>query len=333
MRKDLIVIGSYCPDDERIQLLNECIDHLSETKDDFDIMISSHSLIPDYILKKVDYCFYFKKNELIIDWEYMNKPWFSPMDNLVIESCFVTNQSTYLAVYGVFLTSLGIAKSLNYKTVHYIEYDSKITDFSDLYENSKIIEDFVAINYKKKFREFESNLDWGYGCFQTINIDKLPKNMLKYDREYLLDLLRNSASKTNEKITQDLFLSEGGEIYYKDFDKLILKGNQLNLSVNTEKDSMDYWTVPFWDGKSNNVKFIVWNNKGYENIDVIVILNDEKTIIFKKIPKFGWNIQEIGLLQDIETITIFINGKFKNKIIFNDELREKFKISSYAVYK
>ena len=247
--KDLIVIGSYCPDEERIQLLNNCVESLSGLRKDFDVMIVSHSIIPDYITKKADYSFYFKENELITDWEYLNRPWFSPTDGMTIESSFVTNQSTYLAAYSIFISALGIAKTLNYNTVHWIEYDSEIKDYSDLYENNVLIKEYVAVNYKKQFRNFENNLEWGYGCFQSINLLKLNEKMLRYDKSFYMKLLKESLNKTNEKITQDLYLSDGHRIFYKDFDNLISKGNKFNLSQNTEKDYLDYWTVPFWDTK------------------------------------------------------------------------------------
>lgn len=331
--KDLIVIGSYCPDEERIQLLNNCVESLNGLRKDFDIMIVSHSIIPDYIIKKVDYSFYFKQNELITDWKYLNKPWFSPTDNLRIESCFVSNQSTYLAAYSLFLTSLGIAKSLDYQTVHWIEYDSIINDYTDLYNNKELIKDFVAINYKKKYQNYELNLEWGYGCFQTINLSKVPEEMTKYNRGFLMDLLKESNNKTNEKITQDLYLSRGGSIYYKDLKELLDKGNDLNLSINTEKDLLDYWSVPFWDQESKTLKHITWNNKDYGDINVVVIVNDEIVVTFKKLSKFTWQIKDLGSLDEIETITILINGNIKNRITLNDELRELIKTSSYSVYK
>lgn len=331
--KDLIIIGSYCPDEERIQLLNNCVESLNGLREDFDVMIVSHSIIPDYITKKVDYSFYFKENELITDWKYLNKPWFSPTDNLMIESCFVSNHSTYLAAYSIFLSSLGIAKSLNYQTAHWIEYDSVMNDYTDLYENKELIKDFVAINYKKEYRNYELNLEWGYGCFQTINLIKVPEEMTKYNRQFLMDILESSANKTNEKITQDLYLSKGDTIHYKDLQELLNRGNEFNLSINTEKDSLDYWSVPFWDPQSKNLKHITWNNKDYGNINVVIILNDENTITFKNVSKYGWQIKELGNLDNIETITILINGKLKNRITLNDELRELIKTSSYAIYK
>ena len=56
--KDLIIIGSHCPDFQRQEILNTCIDYLQSVRNDFDILISSHTIIPDFISNKVDYVFY-----------------------------------------------------------------------------------------------------------------------------------------------------------------------------------------------------------------------------------------------------------------------------------
>ena len=84
--KDLIVIGAYCPDKERENLLNRCVDSIQNIRGDFDIMISSHSIIPEYITQKVDYVFFDKNNKIITDWKYLNQPWFCPTDNITIKS-------------------------------------------------------------------------------------------------------------------------------------------------------------------------------------------------------------------------------------------------------
>jgi hypothetical protein len=60
--KDLIVIGAYCPDKEREDMLNKCVDSLLPLKDDFDFLITSHTIIPEYIAKKVDFTFFDKKS-------------------------------------------------------------------------------------------------------------------------------------------------------------------------------------------------------------------------------------------------------------------------------
>lgn len=330
--KDLIIIGTYCPDKERENMLNDCVESLQYLRKDFDILISSHTIIPEYIASKVDYTFFDANNQIITDWKYLNQPWFSPYDGFTIQSAFVTESSTYVAVYRVLISSFGIAKALNYKTVHWIEYDSILNDYSELYDNSVKIKNYTAITYKKEFRNYESNLEWGYGCFQTINIEKVTEKMLVFDEDFYLELLDKSSNKTNEKITQDLYLSKGGEILFKNFDILSDNGNRFNLSSKSKKDEMDYWTLPFYDTKSETVKFITWNNKDTREINVMVIINDERVIKFEKVGQFAWQIKEIGNINDISSITILIDGKLKRRFELDDENRKIFTKVSHSVY-
>jgi hypothetical protein len=328
--KDLIVIGAYCPDNERENLLNRCVDSIQNIRGDFDIMISSHSIIPEYISQKVDYVFFDKNNKIITDWKYLNQPWFCPDDNITIKSSFVSSISTYLATYKIFLGALGIAKVLNYNTVHWIEYDSIITDFTDLYENHTLIKDYVAIQYKKENRLFEDNIDWGYGCFQTINLNKVTSKMLEYDEDYLLHLLENSVNKTNEKITQDLYQSEGEKIFFKNFDEVLNKGNKFNLSNKTEKDSLDYWALPYYDTKSNKINFLVWNNRNSGPIDVTVIVNNEKIFRFDVVNNYQWYIRTLGVPEEIKNIIVLLNERIKMNLTLNENNLELFKKTSYS---
>ena len=115
--KDLIVIGSHCPDFERQEILNKCIDYLQPIRNDFDILISSHVHVPEFISNKVDYVFYDKNNDLIYDLKYLNQPWFSPIEGMTILSTYISEHSTYLAVYRLLILGLGFAKMFKYKKV------------------------------------------------------------------------------------------------------------------------------------------------------------------------------------------------------------------------
>ena len=50
--KPIIIISAYCPDDERKLMLENCVNSLQPIRKDFDILISTHSYIPEYIGKK-----------------------------------------------------------------------------------------------------------------------------------------------------------------------------------------------------------------------------------------------------------------------------------------
>lgn len=330
--KDLIIIGSHCPDKEREILLHNCVNSLQKIKNDFDILICSHTQIPTYILDKVDYFFYDKNNELIYDMKYLNQPWFSPFEGLTILSTMVANYSTYLAAYRLFIFGLGISKTMGYNKVHWIEYDSVIDNYDEIFNNSKLLDDYSNILYKKDFKLFELNLDAGVGFFQAINITKLDKTFLEYNKETLLDILVNSPSKTNEIISEGIFGRNNNNILYKNFNDLITSGNKFELSKNTNKDSMDYWAVPFFDTKDNSLNVIVWNHKDDEPIDVSFVINDEILISFKKIKKWEWSIKKIGNINEYFNIVILVNNKIKTTFNLNDNNREMFKKTNYTQY-
>jgi hypothetical protein len=77
---------------------------------------------------------------------------------------------------------------------------------------------------------------------------------------------------------------------------------------------------------------IVWNNKDDEPINVNFIVNNEKIITFKDVNKFEWKMSEIGDINNIDSIITLINGKKKNEIKFDENLREIFKKTNYTIY-
>lgn len=331
--KDLILIGAHCPDDERQKLLNECLDALQKCRNEYDILICSHTEIPSYISKKVDYVFYDKNNDLITDLKYLNQPWFSPVDEMVIFSTYVGQYSTYLAVYRLLIAGLGIAKMFNYKKAHYIEYDTIMNDVSELYHNSNLLEEFDNVVIQKEVEDFQQNLFWPIGNFMSFKVDTANDLLTSYNKEKLLELLLNSPSKTNEKITNDIMKMNGGTICIKSYDKIQHKDIRFGLSDNTSKEKMSYWAVPFYNVKEDKVFVVVWNNKDEDPINVNFIINNERIITFNGVKKFEWRTEDIGDINEIKSILILVNNKLKTNIQLNDENREWFKKTNYSQFK
>jgi len=330
--KELILVGAYCPDDEREQLLNECINSLQGCRNEYDILICSHTEIPTYISKKVDYVFYDKNNDLITDLKYLNQPWFSPVDGMTILSTYIGENSTYLAVYRLLISGLGFAKMFKYKKVHYVEYDTIMNDLSELYDNSTLLDDYDNVVIQKEQRNYEENIAWPMGNFMSFKVNSIDELFTTYDKEKLLEILFHSPSKTNEKITNDIMKLNGNTVYVKDYEKIKSKDIQFALSRNTSKENMSYWTVPFYNTKEDKVSVIVWNNKDEEPINVNFIVNNEKMITFKEVNKFEWKIGDIGDIDGIDSIITLVNGKKKNEIKFNNDLRETFKKTNYTIH-
>ena len=331
--KSIIIISAYCPDDERKQLLENCINSLQPIRKDFDILISTHAYIPEYIGKKVDFVFYDANNDLIYDWDLMNTPWFSPYDGLTIVSSLISNFSTYSACNRIIMGGLGIAKNFGYTKAHYIDYDSIITDPSEFYENNKLLENYVTIQYKKEYKDFEWNVEGSVLVFHSINLNKINKILFTYNEKELLNILKNHPNKTNEIIYQDLYKIDNEQILYKNWDILIQKGNIFNLSVNTQKDDLNDWTVPFYDTKTDKINFIVWNFKKDKPIDVSFLINQNQLITINNVNKFEWKMADGDNIDNINEILNIVNNKIKQHIdISTPELKEKFKRNNQTQY-
>lgn len=331
--KDLILIGAHCPDVERETFMAKLVNQLQGARDKYDILICSHLTIPEYISRQVDFVFYDRNNDLLHDMKYMNQPWFSPNEEILILSTLIGESSTYLAVYRLIVSGLGIAKIYGYKKVHYVEYDTDFQDLSELDVHSKLLDDYDWVAITKEEKNYEENIDWPLGNFSSFKLESVDKTFLEFDREKLLEILYNSPNKTNEKITYDVMTMNGNKIYLRDYYQEISQKNIYGLSRKTSRESLTYWAVPFYDTKKDTLCVVVWNNRDDGPIDVDFIINSEKVIHFDKIDKFGWSLQEVGKLENINSITTLVNGKIKNNLKFNEDSKELFKQTNYTIYK
>jgi len=330
--KELILIGAYCPDDERETLLNDCIDSLQGCREDYDILICSHTEIPSYITKKIDYVFYDKNNDLITDLKYLNRHWFSLSDNMSILSTYVGSHSTYLAVYRLLIAGLGFAKMFKYEKAHYLEYDSIMNDLSELYDNSKLLDRYDGVGIQKDKKDFAPHLPWPIGNFISFKVKSINEIFTTYNKEKLLEILLESPFKANEKITNDVMLMDGNRIYIKDYSHIKIKDIKFGLSDNTSKESMSYWAVPFYNPEEDKVFAVVWNNKDDEPINVNFIINETRMINFTQIQKSEWRTEEIGDINNIDSILVLVDNKIKVNIILNNENRELFKKTNHSVH-
>jgi len=330
MKKDLILIGAYCPDSEREIILNNCVDSLQKLRKDFDLLVCAHTHVPKYISEKVDYVFFDKENDLIFDWEYINQPWFSPLDGVMINSTFISNFSTYFSCYRIFISGLGIAKIYGYEKIHYLEYDSLINDYSDFYENSTLLNEYDCVLIKKQSKDYEENLDSAQGFFISARMDRIDGRFQTFDKESLINLMYEFGSKTNEKITLGI-LTKNKKVFIKNYYDVVEKNNFYNLSRNIQAQSTDGWYVPFYNTKANILQVVVWNKKE-EPVNVCFVINNSEIISFNEIKKFEWSIKDVGFIENVNSILVIVNDKIKNKIIFDNKTREIFKKTNFSTH-
>ena len=330
--KELILICAYCPDDRRENILNDCINSLQKCRNEYDILISSHTEIPKYISQKVDYTFYDKNNDLITDLKYLNQPWFSPTNSITILSTYVSKFSPYLAVYRLLIFGLGFAKMFKYKKIHYIEYDTIINDLSEIYDNSKLLDNYDNVVIQKEEKSRESNISWPIHNFMSFKVDKIDEMLTTYDKEKLLEILLKSTSKCNEKITNDIIKLNNNTVYIKDYN-IVKNKIQFSLSDDILEKGHNCWAIPFYNTKEDKIYALVWNNVDENPINVNFIINNKKILSFENIKKFNWSMDIIGDIQEINSILILVNNEVKINIEFDENNRELFKQTNYSQYK
>ena len=176
--KDLIMISSYCNTKEKEEVLRNLVSQVNGQKDKFDLMIVSHSVVPDDISNKCDLVLYDKKNELLYDWDLRCKPWFNPGNTRQIMSIFTGFFNTHLAIWRMLILGNSVAKNIGYKKVHHIEYDSSINDFSEILDNSKLLNDYDCVTYTKTKNTVDPIL---FGTYQAYRLDTLHKDLLELD--------------------------------------------------------------------------------------------------------------------------------------------------------
>ena len=181
--KDLIIISNYSETYEKQEVLRNLVSQISKQKSDFDLMIVSHTIVPEDISNKCEYVLYDKKNELIYDWDMRCKPWFNPGNTRQIMSIFTGFHNSHLAIWRMLILGNGLAKNLGYKKVHHIEYDTSINDFSELYENSKLLDINNSVYYVKSQSTVDDIL---FGSYQAYRLDTLNDDLLILDEEILV---------------------------------------------------------------------------------------------------------------------------------------------------
>jgi hypothetical protein len=325
--KDLIFITAYCPDEKRENILRDLASSLQKFKDDFDIMVVSHTVIPLDIQKKVNFCFYDSKNEILTDWDLLNQPWFSPNNDRRIQSSFLSRKNTHLAIWRMFVLGFSLAKNMGYNKVHHIEYDCYIVDDSEFKENSDLLNEYDSVIYINKQENIDDIL---FGSVQSYLVSKLDDILINLDEEAIKNLIRSSESKSPELMLQTILESNNKKVFKKDRKKLEEKGNRFGIVDGQMENRFNPWGVPYYDRLTNNVGFVVWNTTHEEGVEYKVIVNDTKIMNVSKTMMNYWSLMDLGKMDEIDSILVIENNKIRD--IFNlttPEEIEVFKNSSF----
>lgn len=289
--KDLIIINSYTPDYEREGLLRNFVNQIDKTN--FDLMVVSHSRLPDDLYEKVDYFIYDKENEILTDiYSKYSILWGTPAFYISTTEGRKFNHS--IAAYKLFFMGVNNAKNLGYEKAHVIEYDTSITDMSHFNDNSKLLDNYSLVYYK-------TNNELGLISFpMSFNIKKLNEEWFPLQKEKVI----RDPNKTLEDWESRL-IKDQENTYFRSHLTLADGSIAINLYASYKDQIL---TCPVVD-KNNNLILLV-NNPLEETLHYRIIIN--QTIIKNfNIPLRNWATL---LLSDYDGINHLLIVNHKNEV-------------------
>ena len=317
--KDLILITAYCPKIEQKETLIKLLQNLNTVRDRYDIMITSHTILDAYFLEYCDYFYFDKNNPVLKDIEYRNHAFFDLQNGETIWSNYTNIGNTHLTILRLTIPVINLIKSLNYKKIHYLEYDCKFYNSEELDENSELLNKFDCVVYENSINKTM------IGAFRSFNTNKIISLWENYDENKIKKIIEESYPKTPERITFK-YIKEELNFYKKETETNKLKGMEISLIHSSEYN----WNVPFYQKIGNILKFISWNDSDSPQ-KIKLIINENKIINFTLNHKNHWKILDIGNYDEIHNIVVIKNEEIINSFNFNLDNKEKFKKSNFII--
>jgi hypothetical protein len=317
--KDLIMVSSFCDTKEKEETLRNLVNQINTQKDKFDLMVVSHTVVPDDISDKCDFVFFDKKNELLYDWDLRNKIWFKPNNEREIITIFSGLFNSHLAIWRMIIIGNSISKNIGYNKVHHVEYDTSIEDFSELIENSELLEKYDCVTYSDHIL---------FGSYQAYRIDILHNDLLMLNEKMIKQKIYTAGQKTPELMLFDLLHNnKNGTI--KNRSLLDSGGNSFGLSHIKSINNHPSLCLPFFDRLTNKLSFVMRNmEKDNNNFEVQIIYNDEKVLNFGNVQSGYWRLSDIDDFENSKKMIVLLNKKVINFYDF-EKNGELFKQVSY----
>lgn len=308
MKKDVVLVTAYTPDDKRMGYLIELISFLSDHNKDI-ILLSHSPNIPEFVIKKCKYFTYSSENKLI-DLDELR--FFSSRETEFLsygsKYMYPFVPSTFLAIYNMIYLGSVIAKSLQYDIVHYVEYDC---DFDNIklinFSNEKLSEgsDSVII------LDDQNNM---HGGFFSYKLNGFEFSDFIFDEDKMIEQLKNVV--ITEGFTQHFFLKNKKifKIYYDQLENLGYKKTKYGRI----RQNIPYVFPVSFD---NRIKVIHDNwNPIVEKL--VVVLNDEKVFRVETSPG-TYNLIDVSNIEEVKKITLIVNDNIEKIYDFSSEEKKK----------
>jgi hypothetical protein len=213
-----------------------------------------------------------------------------------------------IAIWDMIIPSIQIAKSHGYQKAHYIEYDTFFPNDNELLDNSNLLNEHDYIFYNSK------NTHALVGAYFAFRTDSIIEEWEKIDHENVKKIIESSYPKAPERLFHKMITTQK-KYLEKNLSVLTDSGVEINMS----RGSKIYWQVPFYDPKTNKLKFILWNNNN-ESYFTKVIVNNTILHHFNPIENNNWKmIDLLDNFDNVQTIKVFRNDKIVLDLNFPDE--------------
>jgi len=321
--KDLILITAFCPTKEKEEILRKLVSFIKGYDKIFDIMVSSHSNLSSDIVEMCDLLIYDKENLLLYDDEYRPKMWYKT-NRFTIHSNYVTKFATQYTVLKLTSLGLSIAKTLGYKKIHKIEYDTNLTSIIEIVNNSNLLDSRDVIFYTKNGSKNETMK----GSIWSANIIKLPEIYFSFKKDKIINYIFSTPENRVEVLIQKEFIKTNYEC--KSNDNLILNGVNTDFYnfLDRETDT-NIWSVPVYDDSDKKIKFFTYNHTDHNDIDVLIKFN--KVVKTFKLNKNQWKLIIVG--NNFEgNLDVWVENKNKLNIDFDNINVDTFKKHNYIEY-
>jgi hypothetical protein len=311
--KDLIFITAYCPTEEQERALDKCVDSVLNLG--FHVALISHSHVSIHIQKKCQFYVYDYNNDVSTDYKLLGHNSFS-FGNQRIQSRFFNKTFYGFAIYRMFSIVSQIAINYGYKNIHHIEYDCELLDKELIHKNSELLEEYDSVIYTNTGNES----GFLFGAFKSFKVASLPDKFKNYDREFIENEMKVIEPKQLEVLTKKLFIDAGKVYFQKEPTR-----EQFKRGTQVYNRQLHY-TV-FYDPENKTIN-LFYNSikKTTENIVVIVNKNN---VFNLEVQPYHWYIRTLGIFDEITDIRIDNTEKIIYEQVFDDELREVFKIKSH----
>jgi hypothetical protein len=320
MKKDLIIISAYTPDFKREELIRSFINQIDKTN--YDLMVVSHSKLPDDLLNKVEYFIFDKENELLTDLDSKYNMTFG-RENFRVHTTEARDFNHTIAAYKLFYIGINNARILGYKKVHIVEYDSTVQNMNLFDDNSKLLEDYSVVWFKRSNNKIPVVMSFP----MSFNINKLKEDWFKWDKENIL----NSMGKTIEDWQLRQIMNQEDTYAKKDkitpdYIKNLPQGSFLvddSLIINLYQSfGSEQWICPIIDENEELLMFV--NNRSEDSLYYKVIVNGI-FIKTKTTNPYNWSIVPLRKWEEVNTLSIIIDNKKLKEYNFEQMNRKDYK--------